>query len=130
VTTGSISGSINDFVAYSKALHQAQEAFFEALKGEPGGVEAALQGLKSAPHLDQKAGELKETLEALLLEVKKLRMNPGLADQRQKEKELTASFVAWSKQYGQWLKTEGKNHGGLIEPAAQGSEHQPEEQKQ
>ena len=32
-----------------------------------------------------------------------------------KEDKLTQDFVAWRKEYNQWLKTSGRNHSGLSE---------------
>jgi hypothetical protein len=32
-----------------------------------------------------------------------------------RQDQLLAEFVAWRKEYDQWLKTEGRNHNGLNE---------------
>jgi len=31
------------------------------------------------------------------------------------DNQLTREFAAWRKEYNQWLKTSGRNHGGLSE---------------
>lgn len=112
---------INDFVNYAKALNKAQETFLEAMKGDPRAIDPAVQGLESAPHLDQRADDLKERLKVLLLDAKKLRTEMP-AEHREsvqkKENELTTGFLAWSNEYEQWLKTEGKTHAGLTDPPA------------
>lgn len=109
--------AINDFLIYSKALHQAQEAFLEAMKGNPSGLDPAVQGLESAPPLDQKADELKERLKVLLLDAKKLRTEKPSDETKVQDRldELTKGFLAWSNEYEQWLKTAGKTHAGLSD---------------
>ncbi len=111
--------SVTDFVVFAHAMNKAQEAFYGALQdGNTNSVDDALKNLESAPPLDEKSDELKETLRQLLLEARKLHSNPqpsagGNAQLQQQD--LIRAFVSWSRQYNQWLKTSGKRYSGLIE---------------
>ena len=107
-----------NFVAFAKAMNEAQEAFVESAQGNNERVESALEGLDSAPHLDQQADELKETLKGLLVDAKNLKAEPGSPAEREQPsattiKDLRNRFVTWSKAYNQWLRTAGKTHSGL-----------------
>jgi hypothetical protein len=108
------------FITYAKAMNEAQEAFYSAIKDrEVGGIDAATKALASAPDLDPKASELRERLKVLLTKAKQISAAATTSPQRSSTKvaeeqtELTKQFVSWSKEYNQWLKTIGKNHSGL-----------------
>ncbi len=112
---------LSGFVVYVKAINEAQETFYEVgREGDPSGVDDAIKGLESAPHLDQKADELKNELKELLLKAK-LQTKPttaaevGPQNAPLKQGNLRYAFASWRKEYNQWLKTNGKIHGGLIE---------------
>lgn len=109
------------FLDFATAMTGAQEALVVATQDKnTSNVDAAVKTLESAPHLDQKADELRDRLKLLLI---KARENPAAAvasPQRGAmkpvpESTLAAEFVAWSKEYNQWLKTDGRNHSGLSE---------------
>ncbi len=106
------------FVAYAKSMNEAQEAFYQVLKDRDAtNVESAVQALKSGPVLDPKAGELSERLQALVIKAQALTTN--LKDQpatvikkaRAEEHQLEVDFMAWSKEYNQWLKSNAKDYG-------------------
>jgi rhomboid protease GluP len=107
------------YLNYAIAINNAQEAFVVARKdGNPGNIDKAIKDLEGAPHLDQKSDELKERLRALLSRAKQAGAattpSPSATkDTPVKQDELAAEFVAWRKDYNQWLKTDARNHSGL-----------------
>ncbi len=118
--TSTQSATAENFVTYAKAMNQGQETFAEAVQGNSEGVDEAVKGLDSTPHLDSEADRLKEELKVLLIEVKNLTPAVSTSDKKltpASQKEVTARFVAWSKNYNQWLKTMGKTHSGLKDQA-------------
>lgn len=109
----------DDFVAYAKAMNEAQEAFYAAVQEDDLKPSAsAIPNLNNAPYLDPKAHELRETIRNLLLEAATLNA-AGTAndaeDTNQKKSKLIQRFGAWAKDYNEWLKTVGKKHGGVIQ---------------
>lgn len=111
------------FLFFAKAMNDGQEAFVVAMQDKnTSNIESAVKELEAAPHLDQKSDELKETLKELLLQagrsvaapVAPRQRNANKADEAQESK-LTQDFFAWRKEYNQWLKTSGREHGGLSE---------------
>ncbi len=111
--------SIENFKSYVKALNDAQESFYFTIKqGDASQTDSAIKALESAPQLDSKSGELKERLKAMLIEAKALnatRTNPAPQKSQEQQNQVVQKFVAWSKEYNDWLKTSGRNYGGLIE---------------
>lgn len=110
----------DNFIVYAKAMNEAQEALYAAIQeGDPKGVDNAVKNLNTAPYLDQKANELRETIRDLLLESRTLDVPAptinGTDELKQKKTKLIERFVLWSKDYNEWLKTVGKTYGGLIE---------------
>jgi hypothetical protein len=121
------------FLVYAKAVGDAQEAFLGALKyGDAAPAESALKALEAVPQLEPTADDLKEKLKALLTRAKNAVAAPKPSEtpiEREKtplERETTrrtqaernkliADFVEWSKAYNAWLKTTGRQYGGLIE---------------
>lgn len=109
------------YLSYAKAMNDAQEAFSVAIQDKnTSNVDAAVQSLEAAPHLDQKADELRDKLKALLLAAKKFQATGAASAPRDNNKptqedQLTQEFFKWRKEYNQWLKTEGRNHSGLSE---------------
>lgn len=109
------------YLEYAVAMNDAQEAFVVAMQDKnASNVDAAVKKLEAAPHLDQKADELRDRLKLLLIKAKE---NPATAvaspQQRAskpvQENSLTQDFVAWRQEYNQWLKTSGRNYSGLSE---------------
>jgi rhomboid protease GluP len=118
-----------DFLTYAKAMNDAQEAMVIAIQdNDTNNLDRAVKALASVPHLDPEADELKERLKVLLSKAE--RPNEVAAASRQhasnnspqEQNELTKEFVSWRKEYDQWLKTVGKNYGGLIEATSTPSE--------
>ena len=110
-----------EYLKYAIAINNAQEAFVVAREdGNPGNIDSAVKNLEAAPHLDQKSDELRDRLKALLLRAKQAGPAPTPSPPGAKNKPIQADklgvdFVAWRKEYGQWLKTGAKNHSGLNE---------------
>lgn len=111
------------FRSYVKAVADGSEAFYVALKdGDVTNIDKGVKDLDAAPHLDAKSDELKENLKSLMSEAKALSApaEGNLKRDPKKDQEiqntLTARFVAWNKEYNNWLKTTGRNLGGLVEP--------------
>jgi rhomboid protease GluP len=111
----------SSYLHYAIAINNAQEAFVVAMKdGNASNIDKAIKDLEAAPHLDHKSDDLKERLKALLLRAKQpggpATASPSPAKAAPvKQDELSGEFVAWRKQYNQWLKTDGRNHSGLNE---------------
>jgi rhomboid protease GluP len=108
------------YVYYAKAINDAQEAFVVAMKdGNPGNIDSAVKSLETAPHLDQKSDELRERLKAMLILAKEngaaTTASPLPGKDKLQQDDLTREFVAWRKEYQQWLKTGARNHSGLNE---------------
>lgn len=108
------------FIVYVKAINEAQDALYSAIQeGDPKGIDKAVQDLSTAPYLDQRANELRETMSNLLLESRTLTVpapaNNGAEELKQKKTQLIERFILWSKDYNEWLKTVGKTYGGLVE---------------
>jgi rhomboid protease GluP len=105
------------FVAYTKAMSDAQEAFNLILtRRDLTGTDEAIRNLESTPQLDPKADELKERLKDLLVKAKTLNTAEGNAStppekNTQGVRELSTEFVVWSKDYRDWLKTSGPDYG-------------------
>ncbi len=107
------------FVAYAKAMNDAQEAFYVAIQeGDSQIIASAVQNLNNAPYLDQKAHELRETIRNLLFEAAAVNAPKGITNAEatnQKKSQLVQRFGVWAKDYNEWLRTAGKRYGGLIE---------------
>jgi rhomboid protease GluP len=113
-----------DFLTYAKATSDALEAIGAIHDNDTSNVDRALKSLDSVPHLDQEADQLKERLKLLLLKAKQTNgvavpaPQPASNKPPQEQSDLTKEFVSWKKDYDQWLKTVGRNYGGLIEAPA------------
>jgi len=109
------------YLYYAQAMNDAQEAFVVAMKDRnASNIDSAVKNLEKAPHLDQKSDELRERLKLLLIRAKQSNAAATASPQRNKNEpaqdhQLTEAFVAWRKEYNQWLKTSGRNHSGLIQ---------------
>ena len=114
------------FVTWAEGMNAAQEAFFQAVQArESSKIDGAIKALEAAPSLDPKADDLRERMKVFLVRAKE--MNAGdkqTADSAPQKSQpelhqLTQDFVAWSKEYNQWLKTNGQNYGlfELTQPA-------------
>ena len=105
------------YLYYAKAINDAQEAFVVARQdNNPSNIDAALKNLDAAPSLDQTADDLREKLKALLIKAKELSPTSPGQDSRARAaraNQLDAEFLAWRKEYNQWLKTGARHHSGL-----------------
>lgn len=112
-----VTGQAADFVVFSKAMNDAQDAFIEGARGNLKTVEPAINALDSAPHLDPQADELKETLKSLLIDARTQFSMSGAPPEKpvseESVTELLNRFSAWKKRYEQWLSTMGKTHSAL-----------------
>lgn len=105
-----------EYLYYAKAINDAQEAFVVARKdNNPSNIDSAVKNLDAAPQLDQKSNELRERLKALLIRAKQSDAATPSPDAKKgvKVDELDVEFMAWRKEYNQWLKTGARNHSGL-----------------
>jgi membrane associated rhomboid family serine protease len=109
------------YLRYAKAMNDAQEAFVVAIQDKnTSNIDAAVQNLEAAPHLDEKAGQLRDQLKALLLQAKNAESTGATSPPIAKSKttptdQLTQEFFKWRKEYNQWLKTAARSHSGLSE---------------
>ena len=93
------------FVFYANAMNQAQEAFWQAVHDRDlGALDGAVKSLDEAPSFDPKADELKQRLKELLVRAK-VEANPTNANAEKIRSRLNEDFIAWSKEYGAWLKS-------------------------
>ena len=110
-----------EYLKYAIAINNAQEAFVVARKdGNPANIDSAIKNLEAAPHLDQTSDELRERLKGILIQAKQAGVAPtplpaGIKGKTVEPDKLGAEFVAWKKEYNQWLKTGGRNYSGLSE---------------
>lgn len=119
---------VQKFVTWARGMNEAQEAFYQTVKDrDPAKVDAAIQALESAPGLDPRADDLRDRLKAFLTRAKALatatRDRQGAPSKTSQPElhNLTTEYVAWSKEYNQWLKANGRNYGLLevTEPQPQ-----------
>jgi rhomboid protease GluP len=109
------------YLRYAKAMNDAQEAFVVAIQDKnTSNIDAAVQNLEAAPQLDEKAGQLRDQLKALLLQAKNAESTAAASPPIAKSKttptdQLTQEFFKWRKEYNQWLKTAARSHSGLSE---------------
>lgn len=109
-----------EYIRYARAMTEGQEALVVAMNDKnTSNIDAAVKNLETAPHLDQKADELKERLKLLLLRAKQpaeaLAAPQRGANKSTQESSLIQEFVIWRKEYNQWLKTSARKHSGLSE---------------
>lgn len=109
------------FLVYAKAINDAQEAFVFFMKDKDASkLDAAVTTLDQTPRLDQRSMELKESLKSLLLRARQAQPTPTPTPANGKGKPveadpLTVDYMAWRKEYAQWLRTGGKSFSGLSE---------------
>lgn len=110
------------YLLYVKPLNEAQEVFNLALHDRDySKIDAAVRDLDQVPHLNAKSDELRDELKALLSDAKALHVpaaNSAKLDAKvdqEKQGALATKFRAWQKTYYAWLKTDGRNYGGLVE---------------
>ena len=116
---------VNNFVAYAKAMNEAQEAFNLAQsRNDVSAIDGALSNLQSTPKLDPTADELRNQLSSFLSRAKALETDASTPNQKLEAKNaLTKEFLEWIKAYRNWLTTSGRNYG-LVE-ATEGQSPQP-----
>ncbi len=81
-------------------------------------IDSAMKNLDASPSLDQKADELRDKLKAILIKVKEFALTAQGQDAKvraARTNQLNVEFIAWRKEYNQWLKTGARNHSGLNE---------------
>jgi rhomboid protease GluP len=113
----------SDFASNLNAVNAAQTAFVKAInKGDSGGVDQAIEGLDSAPRLDDETDTLRSDMKSLLLRVREFNAEAGqapsghqqqLARAREQQK-LYADFVTWNKRYQEWAETDSKKYGARL----------------
>ncbi len=116
---------VNRFVAYAKAMNEAQEAFNLAQsRNDVSAIDGAINNLQSAPQLDPTADELRKQLTDFLSRAKSIETGTSAPDKKLEAKNaLTNEFLNWIKAYRSWLSTNGRNYG-LVE-ATEGQSPQP-----
>jgi membrane associated rhomboid family serine protease len=107
---------VNNFVAYAKAMNEAQEAFNLAQsRNDVSAIDGAITNLQSTPQLDPKADELRNQLSSFLSRAKALETDTSATNQKLEAKNtLTDEYLEWIKAYRTWLTTSGRNYG-LVE---------------
>ena len=107
---------VDNFVAYAKAMNEAQEAFNLAQsRNDVSRIDDAINNLQSAPQLDPTADELRKQLAGFLERAKAIETDTSAPDKKLAAKtSLTSEFLEWIKAYRTWLSTTGRNYG-LVE---------------
>jgi rhomboid protease GluP len=107
---------INNFVAYAKAMNEAQETFNLAQsRADVSGIDEAIRNLESAPQLDPTADDLRKQLIAFLARARTIETEATKPNEKLDAKhQLNAEFLDWILAYRRWLKTSGSNYG-LVE---------------
>lgn len=106
----------SDFLRFSQAISEAQDTLEKALKGDASGVDAAVAALGKTSAPDIKADQLTRKLEGLLQRAKpsdQPSTPPDAKASPERLRELLTDFESWKKEYEEWLKTSGKEYGGL-----------------
>jgi len=94
------------FLIYANAMNQGQEAFRQAIHdNDMSNIDVSIKALDQAPAPDPKADELKGRLKEFLSRAKTQSSQPANAATQKEKTRLDEDFVAWSKEYGEWLKT-------------------------
>lgn len=98
---------IADFVSYSKAINDAQEAMWLVLLDKNASrIDSALEQLNKLSDIDPHADLLRERLKSLLVEA---RDNADLsAASEPRRSVLLKEFESWKAEYNEWLRTNGK----------------------
>jgi len=104
----------SEYLLYQKALNDSQDVF-QAFDGDAGRIDNVIKELDSAPHLDDQADALRDSLKTLLVRARELTKTLP-ADPRarlEQQTKLRADFESWKKEYTHWLATSGKQYAGL-----------------
>ncbi len=110
------------FITFVQAMTEAQETFDQTLRNHDASrVDTAVKKLDAAPLFDADSTRLKEELKGLVVEAKDVIAIDANTESnkrivQQKQSELVSRFLAWSKGYNAWLKTSGRNFGGIEIP--------------
>jgi DNA repair ATPase RecN len=104
---------IRNFVAYAKAMNEAQEALNLAhSRGDVSKIDAAIHNLEAAPQLDATADDLRKQLTGFLVRARTIETEISDADKKLEAKNaMTTEFLEWIKAYRSWLRTSGQNYG-------------------
>jgi membrane associated rhomboid family serine protease len=110
-------GDAASAIAHLNALGAGESAFVNAFNnGDASGIDASLQQIDSAPHLDEKAENLRGELKSLLARAKKFVETKAEGRKQaqarmQARQKLLTDFTAWQKKQLEWISTEGENYG-------------------
>ncbi len=97
--------------AYVNAYNEAQTSFASALSGDASRVDAAIEGVKQAPHLDDDDAALREQLVALLERAKGYAQLPPEQRRRreaQTSEQLKNDYNDWQERRLKWIETNGE----------------------
>jgi hypothetical protein len=110
-----------DFVEYSRKTNSAQEALMAVIHDNDNSrIDSSIKELDAAPSLDPMGDDLRTRLRALLVTAKEIpesTTTTSTADRKAietKKLKLVKDFAAWTASYEQWLRTEGKKFGFVL----------------
>ncbi len=120
-----LSPGSHQFVAYAKAMTEAQEALNLAhSRGDVSTIDTAISNLQAVPQLDPTADDLRKQLSAFLARAKAIETEATTPEKKLAAKNaMSREFLEWVKAYRTWLNTTGQSYG-LIE-ATQEQSPQP-----
>ncbi|MEP6920262.1 MAG: rhomboid family intramembrane serine protease [bacterium] len=101
---------IVDFVAYSKAMNNAQDAMDLAVDNDAGQIDFALLQLNKLSTFDPQADILRDRLKSLLVEAKDINQDLKGAPAPSKEllqrpEFLKREYASWKADYAEWVRT-------------------------
>jgi membrane associated rhomboid family serine protease len=110
----------SELIGYINALNGGLNAFSAArVKGEAGGIEAAIKALDDAGPPDERARALRDDLKALLTRTREylaqLRARLDRQRIRAQEQALDSALDSWVAKRDEWIKTDGEKYGIVIE---------------
>ncbi len=109
-----------NFVEYSRATNSAQEALMAVIHdNDHSRIDSSIKELEAVPSLDSQADDLRTRLKAVLVTAKEIPSSTptSTADRKAletKKLKLVRDFAAWTASYEQWLRTEGKKFGVVL----------------
>ena len=104
---------VEALVAFVNAMNEGQSAYAEFLRGDPGALASAVEGLGKAPAVNEQAAALRDELKSLLARASDVAKSGGAEgkDGRRRVQELNEEYGRWQERYAAWVRGEGRTLG-------------------